>query len=241
MSRMSWRTATWLTLLGSCGTASAVAPPAVTQPLQAYPLATYPQGQAMFQQAMSQLVPDVNLKFLDKDYKNDVYVRDPITGKKVRTACVRFRATSGFQFSMDPPQHNLTTQGLTVSQNIAKIKADGLTFKFMVGPCAWSSAGFGVQLTDVRFTYKARPMLSFDGQGACSLAWNPDPGGISVSIGDLNITGVQNNLDGLAKKAHVEAINSSLENFFGTALRGSLQQVAAGTCGGPPKSSVRIR
>ncbi|MGH8197892.1 MAG: hypothetical protein ACRETI_06955 [Steroidobacteraceae bacterium] len=195
----------------------------------------------MVQQAISQLVPDVNFKFLDKDYEKDVYVREPITGKKVRTSCVRFRATSGFQFKMDPPQHALTTRGLTVTQNIAKIKHDGLTFKFMLGPCAWVAAGFGVQLTDVRFVFKARPTLSFDGQGACRLAFNADPSGIAVSIGDLNMTGVQNNLDGLAKKALVEGINNSLDTFLGTALRGALQQAVAGTCGGQPKSPVRIR
>jgi hypothetical protein len=217
--------------------ASAAVPPVSTQALQTLPLAGYEQGPAMMQQAMSRLLPDVTVTFLDKDYENDQYVRDPITGNKVRTSCVRFRASSGFKFKMDPPQHSLTTQQLTVTANIARIKADGLAFKFMLGPCAWVGAGLGVQLTDVKLVYKARPMLTFDGNG-CRLVWNNDPNGLTVSIGDLNMIGVQNNLDGLAKDAVREALNFSLDAMFGSGLRGELQKVVIDTCGG---TKVRVR
>jgi hypothetical protein len=219
--------------------ASAATPPVTTQTLQTIPLVAHEQGQAMMQQAMTRLLPDVTVTFLDKDYENDQYVKDPITGNKVRTACLRFRASSGFRFKMDPPQHSLTTQQLTVTANIARIRADGLAFKFMPGPCAWVGAGFGVQLTDVKLVYKARPMLTFDGaNGACRLVWNNDPNGLAVSIGDLNIIGVQNNLDGLAKNAVREALNFSLDAAFGSGLRGELQKVVLDTCGG---ARVRVR
>lgn len=208
-------------------------PAPAARALQNVALASYEHGASMMQQALSQLALDVKFTFLDKEYENDQHVRDPITGKKVRVSCVRFKATSGFHFKIDPPQHSLTPQGLTVSQNIAKIRADGLAFKFQLGPCAWAGAGLGVQLTDVKFVYKARPMLSFDGAGACRLTWNNDPNGIAVSIGDLNIIGVQNDLDKLAKDAAREAINFSLDAFFGSALRGELQKIVISTCGGP--------
>jgi hypothetical protein len=218
--------------------ASAATPPVTTQALQTIPLVAYEQGSAMMQQAMSRLVPDVTVTFLDKDYENDQYARDPVTGTKVRTSCLRFRASSGFRFKMDPPQHSLTTQQLTITANIAKIKADGLAIKFMVGPCAWVGAGMGVQLTDVKLVYKARPMLVLDGNAACRLVWNNDPNGLAVSIGDLNIIGVQNNLDGLAKNAVREALNFSLDAMFGSALRGELQKVVIDTCGA---TKVRVR
>ena len=204
---------------------------AAQQVLPTIPLSAYAKGPGMMQQAISQLKLDVKFTFLDKEYENDQYVREPVTGKKVRTSCVRFKATSGFQFGVDPPQYTLTPQGLTVTQNIAKIRADGLSFKFQLGPCAWVGAGFGFQMTDVKAVYKARPMLSFDGNGACKLIWSNDPNSLSVSIGDLNIYSVQNNLDKLAKDAAREAINFTLDAFFGSALRGELQKIVVNTCG----------
>jgi len=201
------------------------------QALPVLPLATYSSGPAMLQQAMSQLKADVSVKFLDKDYENDVYAREPITNKKVRVSCVRFRANSGFHVAMDPPAYNLTSQQLTITAKFPRIRADSLSFKFMLGPCAWAGSGYGVQLTDVKLVYKARPMLSFDENGACRLAWNNDPNGMAMSIGDLNIIGVQNDLDKLAKDAVREAINYSLDAVFGGALRGELQKVVLDTCG----------
>jgi hypothetical protein len=201
------------------------------QALPVIPLASYNGGPAMFERAMSQLRADVAVKFLDKDYENDVYAREPITNKKVRVSCVRLRADSGFHFSMNPPTYNLTSQQLTITGNIARIRADGLAVKVMLGPCAWTGAGLGVQLTDVKLVYKARPMLAFDAAGTCRLAWNNDPNGIAISIGDLNIIGVQNDLDKLAKDAVREAINFSLDAVFGGALRGELQKVVLDTCG----------
>jgi hypothetical protein len=198
------------------------------------PLGTYTNGQAMMQEAMSRLIPNVGVTFLNKDYEKDVYVREPITGKKVRVSCVQFRANSGFRFKMDPPKHSLTSQQLTVSANIPKIRADGLAFKFMLGPCNWIGAGMGVQLDDVKLVYKARPVLTFN-DGGCRLVWNNDPNGIAVSIGDLNVLGVQNDLDKLAKDAVREAINAALDAFFGSALRGELQKVAVKTCGSGKK------
>lgn len=198
------------------------------------PLGSYANGQAMMQEAMSRLVPDVGVTFLNKDYEKDVYVREPVTGNKVRVSCVRFRANSGFHFKMDPPTHSLTSQQLTVSANIAKIRADGLAFKFMLGPCNWIGAGMGLQLDDVKVVYKARPLLSFS-DGGCRLVWNNDPNGVTVSIGDLNVLGVQNDLDKLAKDAVREALNAALDAFFGSALRGELQKVVIKTCGGGKK------
>jgi hypothetical protein len=198
------------------------------------PLGSYANGQAMMQEAMSRLVLDVGVTFLNKDYEKDVYVREPVTGNKVRVSCVRFRANSGFRFKMDPPMYSLTPQQLTLSANIAKIRADGLAFKFMLGPCNWIGAGMGLQLDDVKVVYKARPILSFN-EGGCRLVWNNDPNGVTVSIGDLNVLGVQNDLDKLAKDAVREALNAALDAFFGSALRGELQKVVIKTCGSPKK------
>ncbi len=92
-----------------------------------------------------------------------------------------------------------------------------------------------MQLTDVKAVYKARPILNFDGNGACRLSWNGDPNGIALAIGDLNVIGVQNDLDKLGKDAAREAINFTLDAAFGSALRGELQKVVVNTCGGAKK------
>jgi hypothetical protein len=198
------------------------------------PLASFAQGQAMMAQA-AQNVALLNVKFtfLDKSYKNDQYVN--VAGKKVRTSCIRFKGTSGFQFKMDVPKFTLNTQGLRVEQNIAKIKADGLSAKFMLGPCAWAGYGIGVQLSDVNVVYQARPVVSFSSEGACTVHWNQDTDDTRVSIGDLNIFGVQNNLDKLAKDAAREAINAALDGFYGVLLRNELMKASVGTCGGSEK------
>lgn len=223
-----------LALLAGSSHAQDSSVPEMSQRAAIMAFASFPQSQAMMQQALSRLSLDVTVTFLDKDYENDVYVREPLTGKKVRVSCVRFRSSSGFHLKMDPPTFSLTPQQLTVSANVAKLRADGLAFKFMVGPCNWVGAGLGVQLTDVKIIYKARPMLSFE-NGGCRLAWNGDPNGVSVSIGDLNIIGVQNDLDKLAKDAVREAVNFALDAAFGTALRNEVQHVVVQTCGNSSK------
>ena len=116
-----------VTLIGAAG--ALVAPLAAQVPnpqaMANLPLASYSAGQQIMDQAVKGLVLDVGFKFLDKTYENDVYVKDPITGKRVRTSCVRFKTTSGFGFRSDPPTYQLTTQGLTVTENIAAIDAVG--------------------------------------------------------------------------------------------------------------------
>jgi len=199
--------------------------------MPAIPLANFAQGQAMMAQAaQNAALLDINFTFLDKTYKNDQYVN--VAGKKVRTSCIRFKATSGFQFKVDVPQFTLTPQGLTVVQNISKIKADGLSAKFQLGPCQYIGVGVGVQLTDVKVTYTARPVVTFSAEGACTVHWNQDTDDITVSIGDLNILGVQNDIDKLAKDAAREAINATLDGFYGRVMRNELLKVSVGTCGG---------
>ena len=220
-------------LLGSfiVSATAAVQVPTVSQQLQAIPLSSYPNGQAMMQQALNQLAVDIDVRFLDKTYEKDIYARDPITGNKVRISCVRFRADSGFRVKSDPPNFSLNSNGLTVTQNIAKIRADSLSYKFQLGPCAWVGAGLGVQLTDVKAVYKVRPMLSFDDKGACRLTWNDDANSLAIAIGDLNMIGVQNDLDKLGKDAVREAINATLYAGFGNGLRGALNKIVIDTCG----------
>jgi hypothetical protein len=216
--------------LMSCTVTAANLPP-MTQQLQSIPLSSYPNGQAMMQQALNQLAVDIDVRFLDKTYEKDVYAREPVTGKKVRVSCVRLRVDSGFRVKTDPPTFSLNTGGLTVTQNIARIRADGLTSKFQLGPCAWVGAGLGVQLTDVKAVYKVRPMLTFDGNGACRLNWSDDANSLAIAIGDLNIIGVQNDLDKLGKDAVREAINATLYAAFGNGLRGALNKIVIDTCG----------
>jgi hypothetical protein len=153
-----------------------------------------------------------------------------VGGQRVRTACVRFRATSGFRFKIDPPQFTLTTQGLTVTQTIPVIDANALTFKFQLGPCADVAAGFRVKLTNVRLVYRARPTLSFD-QQVCKLSMSSDSDEINVTIGGLNVINVQNDLDKLAKKAVEDGINYSLDKFLSSGLRSALTQIVNSACG----------
>ncbi len=195
------------------------------------PLASHPQGQQMVAQAAEKVaLLDINFKFLNKTYENDQYVREPITGKKVRTACIRFKSTSGFRFRMDTPKFVLNNEGLTVEQNFSRITADGLTVKIQLGPCADVAAGIGLRLSDVKVTYKARPMLSFE-NNYCKLNWNLSTDDMKISIGDLNITGVQNNIDKLAKDAVREALNATLKGVFGGMMRGELAKITVNVCG----------
>ncbi|MGQ0835563.1 MAG: hypothetical protein ACT4O5_11730, partial [Gammaproteobacteria bacterium] len=73
-------------LIGSLtmATAAAAPVPSASEALAVMPLASYAQGQSIVQQAVSSLQPDINFTFLNKTYENDVYVREPITGNKVR-------------------------------------------------------------------------------------------------------------------------------------------------------------
>jgi hypothetical protein len=75
-------------------------------------------------------------------------------------------------------------------------------------------------------------VLSFSqSNGSCSVGWSPNNDEIHVDIGDLNILGVQNNLDQLAKKAVVEALNAMLERFYAETMRDELVKVSFGVCG----------
>lgn len=206
-----------------------VAQAAQTMAVQA--LGNYAKGPQMMEEAISGLSVDVSFRFLDKTYENDVYVKDPVTGNKVRTACVRFKSTSGFAFKASGPSYTLTTQGLTVVQNIDKIDAEALNFSFQLGPCMSAGGGFGIKLRDVKLTYKARPMIRFENTG-CKVSLNPIPDETRVSIGDLNILGVQNDLDKLAKDAVREALNVSLANFFNGGLGSGLARASISACGG---------
>ncbi|MGQ0702890.1 MAG: hypothetical protein ACT4PM_07125, partial [Gemmatimonadales bacterium] len=111
---------------------------------------------------------------------------------------------------------------------------DGLTAKFMLGPCVWVSTGVGVRLTDVKLVYKARPMVSFQ-NNLCRVSWNQQTDELSISVGDLNITGVQNDIDKLVKDAAREAINAALDAYFGGKMRGELMKVSLNVCGGGGK------
>jgi hypothetical protein len=204
--------------------AAAAAPPR--------PLSTHPQGQQMMSQAaQNAALLDLNFQFLNKSYKKDVYVRDPL-GKKHRVSCVRFKSTSGFRFKVDPPAFTLTSQGLTVVQNISKLTADGLTVKVQLGPCADIAAGMGVRLSDIKLVYKAKPMITFDQNQLCRVSWSRDTDELRVAIGDMNITGVQNDIDKLAKDAVREALNAVFDAYFGGKLRGELTKVSVNVCGG---------
>jgi hypothetical protein len=151
-------------------------------------------------------------------------------GNKYRVSCVRFKATSGFGFAIDTPKFKLDKQGLRVEQNIARITANGLKFKFQLGPCLEITAGFGISLSDVNFVYKARPFISIQ-DGGCKLVYNQDPEQLRVAIGGMNITGVQNDLDKLAKDAVREGINFTLDGAYGSLMRNELTKVTAEFCG----------
>jgi len=202
------------------------------------PLASHPQGQAMMAQAAQRAaLLDLQFKFLDKEYENNTHATDPL-GNTYVTGCYRFKATSGFRLKVDVPQFTLTTQGLTITQNISKINADGLIAKVRVLACQDISTGVGLRLSDVKVTYTARPTLSFSqSNGGCTLGWSQDNDEVHVTIGDLNVLGVQNDIDQLAKKAVNEALKAMLENFYGDAMRGELVKITVGVCGQPASRS----
>lgn len=199
------------------------------------PLGSYAQGQAMMTQAAQNVaLLDVNFKFLDKSYEDNTYATDPL-GNRYITGCYRFRATSGFRFKVDVPQFTLTPQGLTVTQNISRVTADGLAVRVRVVVCQdVSIASVGLRLSDLKVTYTARPMISFgQSNGACTVSWNQDTDDVRVTIGDLNVLGVQNDVDKLAKDAVREALNLALDGFYGSLMRNELLKVAVGVCGRP--------
>jgi hypothetical protein len=196
-------------------------------------LASYPQGQAMMAEAVQKAaLLDVRFRFLDKEYENNTYATDPL-GNKYITGCYRFKASSGFSFKVDQPQFTLNNQGLTVTQNIASINANGLNASVRVVACQnIPLASFGLRLTNVQVRYRVNPMLVFNqANGGCGLGWSqPD---MDITIGDLNMLGVQNNIDGLAKKAVQEALNVALDGFFGSTMRGELVKITSSVCGAP--------
>ena len=194
----------------------------------AAPLANLPQGQAMMAEAVKQIaLVNINFKFLDKTYEHDVWAKDPF-GNKYRLSCVRFAATSGFAFRVDQPTFQLNEQGLTIQQNIAKINANGLKFKFQLGPCVQSTAGFGIEVNNVNFVYKLKPMILAK-NGVCKVTYDqvPHP---SVSIGSLHITGVQNDLANLAKDAIREGINFTVDDVYSAVVRNVLTKAVADFC-----------
>lgn len=196
------------------------------------PLAEHPQGhQMMAKAAQDAALIDISFKFLDKTYKKDIYVREPITGKKARVSCRRFRGVSGFTLKIDPPKYKLTSEGLTITQNISRISAQGLKIKWQLGPCVENVKGIGVQMSDVTFVYKARPMLTFDGKGSCRMTFNSETEKIRVKIGDLNITGVQNDLDKLIKNAFREGLNATFKAMYGDLMSDALAKVTVNMCG----------
>ncbi len=206
-----------------------------TQMVAPIPLAQYAQGQAMMAEAARKAaLLDINFTFLDKEYKDDTYATDPF-GNKYRTGCYRFKATSGFRFKVDVPTFTLTNQGLTITQNISRIEANGLTAKFQVLACQdISISTLGVLMKDLKVVYTSRPMISFNGAGGtCSIGWNQDTDAVSVTIGDLNILNLQNDVDKLAKHAVEEAVNLALGGFFGSMMRGELIKISTGVCGQP--------
>jgi hypothetical protein len=199
------------------------------------PLASYPQGQAMMAQAAKNAaLLDVNFKFLDKSYDNNTYATDPL-GNKYITGCYRFKATSGFRFKVDVPQFTLTAQGLTVTQNIAKLNYDGLSVKVRVVACQdIDLPSIGLRLSNLKVTYTDRPMIGFNqSNGACTVSWNQDTDDVRITIGDLNVLGVQNDVDKLAKDAVREALNLALDGFYGSLMRNELLKISTGSCGQP--------
>ncbi|MDP9179627.1 MAG: hypothetical protein M3O61_18295 [Gemmatimonadota bacterium] len=212
---------------------------ASTQMVAAQPLASYAQGQAMMAEAARKAaLLDITFTFLDKEYKDDTYATDPL-GNQYRTGCYRFKVNSGFRFKVDVPQFTLTNQGLTVTQNIARLNADGLSARAQVLACQEFGIGVGLRLSDLRVTYTARPMISFNqANGACTISWNQDTDDVRVTIGDLNILGVQNDLDKLAKNAVEDAVNLTLDAFFGSMMRTELLKISTGVCG-QPKTRTR--
>jgi hypothetical protein len=203
----------------------------VTTQIPVLPLASHPQGLAMVQQAVGSLEPNINFTFLDKTYENDVYVREPVTGNKVRVSCVRFKATSGFRFAAPAPTYVLTAQGLTVTHRISKIDADAITMRFQLGPCADIVSGYGVRIRDAKVTYRARPTIKLE-NGVCKVSLNWLPGETRVDVGDINHVGMQNDLEKLAKDAVVDGLNNTLVNFFNSGLGSGLARASMSVCGG---------
>ena len=195
----------------------------------AIPLAKHPQGQSMMAEAVKRVaLADVQFKFLDKTYENDVWAKDPF-GNKYRLSCVRFAVTSGFGFRVDQPTFQLNEQGLTIQQNIARMTANGLKFKFQLGPCVQSTAGFGMEVTNVNFIYKLKPMILVE-HGLCRVTFDQFPEHLHATIGNLDITGVQHDLANQAKDAIREGINYTLDGGYLSLFRNELTKVTAEFC-----------
>jgi hypothetical protein len=198
------------------------------------PLARYEKGQEMMSKAVkNSALVNLQWKFLDKTYENHVYATDPF-GNKYKVSCLSFKATSGFYFKMSEPTFTLKETGLTITHKIDRITADGLKFKFQVGPCVEHSASYGMLLKDVRITWKAKPMLSF-ADGGCKLIFRQDPEDIYVTIGDYNIYNSPNELDKLMKDAIREALNLFLRQGYNQLINRELTKQVVSVCGGGKK------
>ena len=193
-------------------------------------LGKHPQGQQIVEEAIKRLSSmQLQYKFLDKTYKNDVYAKEPITGQKVRVSCVRLKGESGFGFRIDPPQFKLSTEGLVITQRFPRIAAQGLKVKFQLGPCVEHTVGIGVVLSDVTFTLRARPMIAISSD-ACRVTLNQDQEDFRVAIGGMNITGLQNDLDPLAKEAFEESLNALLNGTYELFVTDAMQRASVQLC-----------
>jgi hypothetical protein len=222
-----------LGVMGSTGARAQLSAGNISTAVAPIPLASHPQGQAMMAEAVQKAaLLDVNFRFLDKEYEDNTYATDPL-GNKYITGCYRFKASSGFRFKVDQPQFTLNQQGLTIVQNISTINATGLSARIRVLACQdIPLPSFGLRLSDVRLRVKANPVLTFNqSNGACSLGWSqPD---VEITIGDLNMLGVQNDIDKLAKRAVEEALKLALGSYYGATMRGELVKITSSVCGAP--------
>lgn len=169
------------------------------------------------------------IKAVDKVFDDDVYVG---SGRlKAKVSCFSFKSSSGFSVTVEPPRFSVSGDTLVIDQSIPRISVTGLHATAEVGPCVKSSVTFGISASDIHFTYKAKPALSFDGRGLCKFSLNSSTQKIDVKIGGFNAKPLQNDLDKLVKKWLERSLEQSLNLLYPLQMGNSFIKASLDFCG----------
>lgn len=169
------------------------------------------------------------IKATNKAFDDDVYVGSgPL---KAKVSCFSFKSSSGFSLTVEPPRFSVSGDTLVIDQSIPRISVTGLHASAELGPCVKSSVTFGISASDIHFTYKAKPMLTFDGRGLCKLAFGGQTQKINVKIGGFNAKPLQNDLDKLVKKWLERSLEESLNSLYSVQVGNSFMKASLDFCG----------
>ena len=169
------------------------------------------------------------IKATNKVFDKDLYVG---SGQlKAKVGCFSFKSSSGFSLKLEPPRFSVSGDTLVIEQRIPKISLTGLHATAEIEVCHKNSVTFAIEASDIHFTYKAKPMLTFDGRGLCKLAFGGQTQHINVKIGGFNARPFPGELDKLVKKWLERSLEESLNSLYSVQMGNSFMKASLDFCG----------